>query len=101
MPAHRTVRAPGGGTACAEHKGRTGGLAAAEIPFQFPWRALRRRTPNGLRRVEAAFHATRVYALFRASGLVHVAGNLPFQAARAGAQDSGTDGLDDRTFLPS
>ena len=48
------------------------GSPLQEISFQFPWRALRHRTPDGLCRVDAAFHTRCVHAFFREIGRAHV-----------------------------
>ena len=54
-----------------------------------------------LRRIESPFFPEQVSALLRVAGMADVAGNLSLEIAGDGEEDSRTDGLDDRAFLPT
>src|SRR6266478_4985235 len=96
-----TVCAASGGASREQHRGSTAGAAFAPILFPFGGRIVRGRTPDGLRRTNRSLCAKQIYSLFRSVRLAPVAGNLPCEIARFGAQNSSAHGLDDRPFFPA
>src|SRR6266403_1144022 len=78
-----------------------GRTAAQEFSFRFTGSTLRGGPSDRLRRIESPFCPEQVRAFLRVAGMADVAGNLSLEIAGDGEEDSRTDGLDDRAFLPT
>src|ERR1700758_4367980 len=100
---------PSNGTVC-HSRGRNlgqkylcsiGRTAAQEFSFRFTGSTVRGGPSDRLRRIESPFCPEQVRAFLRVAGMADVAGNLSLEIAGDGEEDSSTDGLDDRAFLPT
>ena len=75
------------------------GRASQSLSFRFSRRALRRRPPDRLRRINRALRQKIFHALFRTTRLADVARHLSRQTSRSRAQNSRAGGLDCRTLF--
>ena len=78
-----------------------GGWPLQEFSFRFTGSTVRGGPSDRLRRIESPVRPEQVRAFLRVAGMADVEGNLSLEIAGDRAEDSRTDGLDDRAFLPS